>query len=74
MNEGMRTYDPKNKLEDFLDRACIAEGEGNKREANRLFRIALLCEGTLRADITEARKYADETGLVYPDVALVTHT
>jgi hypothetical protein len=53
------------KLEDFLDRACEAEASGGKSEAERLFRMALYCEGRLRPDVTEAREYVRQVGPVY---------
>jgi len=53
------------KLEEFLNRACRAEAEGDYKEAQRLFELALFCEGRLRADVTDARQYAYTAAAVY---------
>ena len=58
------------KLEDFLLRACEAEAKGGFVEVNRLFRLALYCEGRLRPDVTDAREYANRTGPVYEEARL----
>jgi hypothetical protein len=70
MNAQKNPTSLEQKLESFLDRACIAEAGGNLREANRLFRMALLCEGRLRPDVVNYKQYADEAGPVYSEADL----
>ena len=60
------------KLETFLGRACEAEAKGNHPEAERLFRLALFCEGKIRPEITDAKHYVEQAGPVYERAKLVT--
>jgi len=70
MNDLTNPMSLTEKLETFLTRACAAEADGDYREANRLFRMALRCEGMLRTDVTDYKEYADEAGSVYPELKL----
>jgi len=53
------------KLESFLTRACEAEGANDHMEAERLFRMALYCEGNLVPKVTYVREYVNQAGPVY---------
>ena len=55
------------KLDVFLTRACEAEVNGDYAEAERLFRLALYCEGRLRPDVTDAKEYVLQAGPVYQE-------
>jgi hypothetical protein len=55
----------KEKLESFLARACEAEAAGGYREAERLFRMALHCEGHLSPEVTNVSEYVNQAGTVY---------
>jgi len=55
----------KHKIESYLDRACQAEAQGNRAEAERFFRFALYCEGLTRADVAVAKDYVQQAGHVY---------
>ncbi len=66
METAVNSMSMAQKLEDFLAQACEAEVSGDKSEAERLFRMALYCEGRLRPDVTDAREYVRQVGPVYP--------
>jgi hypothetical protein len=68
MNTGNLNW--QDELESHLDRACEAEAAGNHRDAERLFRIALLCEAKLAPEMTDARAYANQAGPVYADAEI----
>jgi len=53
------------KLESFLTRACEAEGANDHMEAERLFRMALYCEGNLVPKVTYVREYVNQARPVY---------
>jgi hypothetical protein len=67
MNEKKNATSLKEKLDSYLDRACEAEVRGDYSDAERLFRMALYCEGLLRPDVGSAREYVKTAGPVYPD-------
>ena len=56
-------------LESFLSRACAAEAANDHKDAERLFRLALYCEGRLRPDVSSAKDYAAQVGPVYANAA-----
>ena len=58
------------KLDDFLNRSCEAEAKGNYPEAERLFRLALFCEGKIRPDVTDVKLYIEQAGPVYEQAKL----
>jgi hypothetical protein len=60
------------KLGKFLDRACEAEAKGEYSEAERLFRLALFCEGKIRPEITDAKQYIELAGPVYEKAKQIT--
>ena len=66
MNELMNTTNLEEKLDNFLDKACQAEAEGNLSEAEQHFRYALYCEGRSRFDAENAREYVRQAGSIYP--------
>ena len=53
------------KREIFLARACEAESKKDFIEAERLFMLAMYCDGRIRLDITDAKKYVEEAGPLY---------
>lgn len=53
------------KMENFLEQACEAESRLDYVEAERLFGLALLCDGNLREDVRDARMYLQSTRPVY---------
>ena len=61
------------KLENFLDQACQAEVRDNNKKAERLFRLALYCEGKLKTGVN-VKQYVEEAGPVYEETQLVTST
>lgn len=58
------------KLESFLSRACALEAANDRKEAERLFRFALYCEGRSRPEVTSAKDYANQAGRVYKETTL----
>lgn len=70
MKNSNNVTDMNEKLESFLVRACEAEEKHNYAEAERLFRLALYCEGRLRYDVTNAKEYVDQAGPVYQEACL----
>ena len=68
MNELTNNKNLKDKLESFLNRACEAEAQGDYVQAERLFRLALYCDGRLRPDVTNAKEYAETAGSVYKKI------
>ena len=67
MNDLTNPKNLKEKLESYLDRACEAEERGDRVEAERLFGIALYCEGLSRPGAGGARNYVQQAGPVYGD-------
>lgn len=67
MNELTNQTSLKEKLESCLNRACQAEAEGNRSEAEWQFRFALYCEGLSRSDVESTREYVRQAGPLYPD-------
>ena len=65
MNDSGDCKNLTEKLESFLAQACEAESQSNLEKAERLFKLALYCEGRSRSDIAAAKQYADEAGPVY---------
>lgn len=65
MNANDKNENLVEELEDFLDRACMAESEGNRNEAERFFRLALFCEGTSQPCVPNAEQYVSSAGPVY---------
>ncbi len=47
------------KLEGFLNGACKAESEGDRKESERLFKLALFCEGILQTGVADAKQYGN---------------
>ncbi len=54
------------RLQHPLHLACDAEANGDRDEAERQFREALFCEGSLRSDVAHAQDYVEMVGPVYP--------
>jgi hypothetical protein len=68
MNDLTNAKNLKEKLESFLAQSCEAEERGDRVEAERLFKMALYCEGLSRPEVGSAREYAQQAGCVYPDL------
>ena len=61
----------RGKLESFLTRACEAESKKDFVEAERLFMLAMYCDGRIRLDITDAKKYVAQAGPLYKPSTVV---
>lgn len=60
MSEMTAQKNLKEKLEEFLTRACEAEAKGEQAKAERLFRLAVFCEGKLCPDVVNAKEYVEQ--------------
>ena len=65
MNNSTDNTSPKDKIESFLNRACQAEARKDYVEAERLFGMALYCEGLSRPDVASAKDYTNRAGHLY---------
>ena len=61
------------KCENYIVDACNAEMKENFVEAERLFRLALFCDGKARPDVMIARDYVNQAGPVYPQNGYIKH-
>ena len=64
----------KQKRESFLAQACEAESKKDFAEAERFFRLAMYCDGRIRRDVTDAKKYVEQAGTVYKPTATAAET
>jgi hypothetical protein len=71
MNNAQISESLEQKREGYLARACAAESENNFFEAERLFRLALYCDGRIRLDIADAKKYVEQAGPLYKPSTVV---
>ena len=52
-------------LETYLNRSCEAEAKGDIPEAERLFKLALGCEGLSQPGVGNVSEYVQRAGPVY---------